>query len=78
MVLKNIAQRLTNLSISTLDNLIKSDNLKQTFPYVEISTRMFLCLMNTNCTENRLFSQLKTINNELRILQERLICQICV
>lgn len=41
---------------------------------MEVVTRIFLCLMITNCSGERSFSQLKRIKNELRttMLQERL------
>jgi len=63
-----------NLSIAAIHSLIKADKLADTFPNVEVVTRIFLCLMVTNCSRERLFSQLKRIKNELRttMLQERL------
>lgn len=72
--LKNIAKQSADLNISALHNLIKSDKLEETFPNVEVATRIFLCLMVTNCSGERSFSQLKRIKNELRttMLQERL------
>lgn len=72
--LKNIAKPSADLNISVLLNLIKTDKLEETFPNVEVATRIFLCLMVTNCSGERSFSQLKRIKNELRtsMLQERL------
>lgn len=72
--LKNIAKQSADLNISTLHNLIKSDKLAETFSNVDIATRIFICLMVTNCSGERPFSQLKRIKNELRttMLQERL------
>ena len=64
----------SDLNISNLHNLIKADKLEETFPNIKIATRKFLCLMVTNCSGERSFSQLKRIKNELRttMLQERL------
>lgn len=72
--LKNIAKQSADLNISNLHNLIKADKLEETFPNIEIATRIFLCLMVTNCSGERSFSQLKRIKNKLRttMLQERL------
>lgn len=72
--IKNIAKQSANFDISALHNLIKSDKLEETFPNVEVATRIFLCLMVTNCSGERSFSHLKRIKNELRttMLQERL------
>lgn len=72
--LKNLANESADLSISALHTLIKADKLEEIFPNVEVATRIFLCLMVTNCSGERSFSQLKRIKNELRttMLQERL------
>ena len=48
--LKNIATESWDLSISALHNLIKTDKLEETFPNVEVATRIVLCLMITNCS----------------------------
>ena len=61
--LKNIAKQSADLNISTLHNLIKSDKLEETFSNVEFATKIFLCLMVTNCSGERSFSQLKRIKN---------------
>lgn len=72
--LKNLANESTDLSISALHTLIKADKLEEIFPNLEVATRIFLCLMVTNCKGERSFSQLKRIKNELRttMLQKRL------
>ena len=53
---------------------IKKDCLVSTFPNIEISLRIFLCMMVTNCSEERSFSALKILKNDHRstMLNERL------
>ena len=51
---------------TSLYQIIFKDNLRQAFPNVECILRIFLCLMLTNCSGERSFSQLKRIKNELR------------
>lgn len=72
--MKTLTNESVDLDISALHSLIKADKLEQTFPNVEVAIRIFLCLMVTNCSGERSFSQLKRIKNELRttMLQERL------
>ncbi|XP_022160822.1 uncharacterized protein LOC111026937 [Myzus persicae] len=72
--LKTFKNESMDLSILDIHSLIKADKLAETFPNVEVVTRIFLCLMITNCSGERSFSQLKRIKNELRttMLQERL------
>ena len=67
-------QQQTNLSMSALYRVIKSDCLESTFPNLEIALRIYLTLMPTNCTGERSFSKLKIIKNHLRstMLQSRL------
>lgn len=62
------------MSISALHTLINVDKLEETFSNVEIATKVFFCLMVTICSEERSFTQLNRIKNELRttMLQERL------
>ena len=50
---------------SELYKRIISECLKRIFPNVEISLRIFVCMMVTNCTGERSFSRLKLIKNEL-------------
>lgn len=63
-------------SIADLYTMLKSDQLFETFPNIEIALRIFLSLMVTNCTGERSFSKLKYIKNDLRstMSQERLNC----
>lgn len=53
---------------------INKHELVATFPNVSIALRMYLCLMVSNCSGERSFSQLKLIKNDLRSTmgQERL------
>lgn len=46
--------------------LLKTTNLDETFPNVEITLRIYLCMMVTACSGERSFSKLKRIKNELR------------
>jgi len=57
-----------------LNKVIVEDNIKCAFPNVEITLRIFLTLMVTNCTTERSFSQMKRIKNPNRttMRQERL------
>jgi len=57
-----------------LNKVIVKDNNECAFPNVEISLRIFLTLMVTNCTTERSFSQMKRIKNPHRttMRQERL------
>lgn len=54
--------------------LMLENNIKDCFPNVEVTLRMYLSLMVTNCSAERSFSKLKLIKNRLRtsILEERL------
>ncbi|XP_060874012.1 uncharacterized protein LOC132947797 [Metopolophium dirhodum] len=63
--LKTFKNESMDLSILDIHSLIKADKLAETFPNVEVATRIFLCLMITNCSGERSFSQLKRIKNEL-------------
>ncbi|XP_046742929.1 zinc finger MYM-type protein 1-like [Diprion similis] len=62
------------ISMSDLYRQIKTDGLETLFPNVEISLRIFLCMMVTNCSGERSFSKLKLIKNEIRntMTQKRL------
>ena len=57
-----------------LNKVIVEDNIECAFPNLEISLRIFLTLMVTNCTTERPFSQMKRIKNPNRtpMRQERL------
>ena len=63
-------------SFTEFYSTLKRDHLESTFPNIEISLRIFLSMMVSNCTGERSFSKLKLIKNELRstMLQERLNC----
>ncbi|KAK4885038.1 hypothetical protein RN001_001309 [Aquatica leii] len=65
-----------HIPIYDMYNLLKSNNLVETFPNVEIAFRIFLSLMVTNASGERSLSKLKLIKNELRnsMCQERLKC----
>jgi hypothetical protein len=58
-----------------LNKVIVEDNIECAFPNLEISLRIFLTLMVTNCTTERPFSQMKRIQNPNRttMRQERLV-----
>ena len=49
-----------------LYKLIIDKRVKRSFPNVEIALRMYLIIMVTNCSGERLFSKLKYIKNRLR------------
>lgn len=58
--------------ISTIAQLYKvlvKDNLKESFPNVEIALRIFLVMLITNISGERSFSKLKRLENELRTCQ---------
>lgn len=57
-----------------LYQIIFQDKIELVFPNVEAILRLFMCLMVTNCSGERSFSQLKRIKNELRatMSQEKL------
>ena len=45
---------------------IVDNGLQSTFPNVETVLKLFLCMMTTNCTEERSFSTLKRVKNTMR------------
>ena len=51
---------------ASLLKIIIDDDLECVFPNVEISLRIFLTLMVTNCSTERSFSHLKQIKNHNR------------
>jgi len=53
---------------------IVENELHSAFPNTEVALRIHLCLMVSNCTEERSFSKLHRIQNYLRnsIVQEKL------
>ena len=73
-----------------MNKVIVEDNIERVFPNVEISLRIFLTLMVTNCTTERSFSQMKRIQNpnkttmrqkrleslSLLMIEADLLCQI--
>ncbi|XP_071033099.1 zinc finger MYM-type protein 1-like [Parasteatoda tepidariorum] len=67
-------KKLGQLGINDMYEIVKNNNLEDTFPNIDISFRIFLSLMITNCSSERSFSRLKLIKNELRnsMTQERL------
>ena len=46
--------------------MLKKQSLESVFPNVTIALRMYLSLMNTNCSGERSFSVLKRLKNTLR------------
>ena len=46
--------------------LITQNNLRLTFPNVEILLRIYLCLMVSNCSVERSFLKLKRVKNDVR------------
>lgn len=56
-----------------LNKVIVEDNNECAFQNIDISLRIFLTLMPTNCTTERLFSKMKSMKNPNRIMmrQER-------
>ena len=67
-------QKLQKLDSVMQNKVIVEDNIECAFPNIEISLRIFLTLMITNCTTERSFSQMKRIKNPNRttMRQERL------
>jgi hypothetical protein len=73
-----------------VNKVIVEDNIECVFPNVDISLRIFLTLMVTNCTTERSFSQMKRIKNpnkttmrqkrleslSLLMIEADLLCQI--
>lgn len=55
-----------NATVPTLYRQIVTENLKSIFPNIEIVSRIYLCMMVTNCTGERSFSRLKLIKSNLR------------
>lgn len=55
-------------------SLIINENVRESFPNVEIVLRIYLTLMISNCSGKRSFSKLKRIENPYRtsMLQSRL------
>jgi len=53
---------------------IVENELHSAFPNTEVAFRIYLCLMVSNCTEERSFSKLRRIQNYLRssTVQEKL------
>jgi len=53
---------------------IEENELHSAFPNTDVALRIYLCLMVSNCTEERSFSKLRRIQNYLRssIVQEKL------
>ena len=46
--------------------LLHTENLKSTFPNVEIAIRMFMSVMVSNCSGEQSFSKMALIKNKLR------------
>ena len=53
-------------SPSDLAVLIHNEDLYNTFPNVSIALRMFMCLLISNCSGERSFSQMALVKNKLR------------
>ena len=68
IVLPNISKELQ------MYNLLKERHVDDAFPNVEVTLRLYLVLMLTNCSGERSFLKLKLIKNRLRSMmgQERL------
>lgn len=66
--------KMQEITVLELANILRKEDIADTFPNIEISVRIFLCLMVTNCSGERSFSKLARIKNELRssMLQDRL------
>ena len=73
--LSEVLDKTSNLKVLFMCNLIIENQLKDSFPNVEIILRIYLVLMITNCSAERSFSKLKLLKNRLRTStsQERLI-----
>ncbi|XP_068227645.1 uncharacterized protein [Palaemon carinicauda] len=58
-----------------LYRLVLDKDVQETFPNIEITLRLYLALMVTNCSGERSFSKLKIIENRLRtsLTQKRLV-----
>lgn len=54
------------LTVLEMSMLLKEKNISDLFPYIDIVTRIFLCLPASNCSAERSFSTLKIIKNYLR------------
>jgi hypothetical protein len=54
-----------------VNKVIVEDNTECAFPNIEISLRIFLTLMVTNCKTERSFSQMKRIENPKRTTMRR-------
>jgi hypothetical protein len=69
-----VQQKLQKLDSAMLNKVTIEDYIECAFPNIEISLRIFLTLMATNCTTERSFSQIKPIENPNRttMRQERL------
>ena len=67
-------EQFISLSHGDLYQIMCKEKIHIAFPNVEAILRLFLSLMVTNCSEERSFSRLKSIKNELRstMSQERL------
>ena len=55
-----------NHNFQDMYNVVIKDNIQSAFPNIEITLRLFLTLMVTNCSGERSFSRQKRIKNEAR------------
>lgn len=53
-------------TVLEISMFLKENNTSDLFPYIDIVSRMFLCLPASNCSAERSFSTLKRIKNNLR------------
>lgn len=53
-------------TVLEMSMLLKEKNISDLFPYIDIVSRIFLCLPASNCSAERSFSTLKRIKNYLR------------
>lgn len=71
---KPVNEKLNESPELTMYKLLRSLNLSATFPNVEISLRIYLCMMVSNASGERSFSKLGIVKGDLRssMGQERL------
>ena len=64
-------QKCTRFSHAEAQNINVDGNIVYAFANAEIGLRVFLTVMVTNCSTERLFSQLKRINNHNRTAKQQ-------
>jgi len=53
-------------NIIDTSKMIRTEELQELFPYVDIALRMYLCCPTSNCSAERSFSVLKRVKSYLR------------